>query len=119
MMVLLYFHHPLIQISFLLDPLSFFSYLHPMICLRFNFSQSIAALNIRSCRRGFSNINYNHGAVGRLLHHEWIIDGKIIPQSASAREGSNNNLSYHDNRRTVIFLHGLLGSGKVCYMLQF
>lgn len=76
-----------------------------MIHLRFKFNRSIAPLNTRSCRRAISNISSNQGAVTRLLHHEWIIDGKIIPRSASAHVGQ-------DDRRTVIFLHGLLGSGK-------
>jgi hypothetical protein len=46
---------------------------------------------------------------GRKLHHEWIVDGKVIPQSDHTIA---NDCGI--TRRTVIFLHGLLGSGKVC-----
>ena len=49
--------------------------------------------------------------VGNLLHHEWIIDGKV----------TNNNNAHDqqdDSRRTVIFLHGLLGNGKVSFFLR-
>jgi pimeloyl-ACP methyl ester carboxylesterase len=45
------------------------------------------------------------GGGGRVLHHEWIIDGKVITKSSPPP-------SLEDQRRTVIFLHGLLGNGK-------
>ncbi len=40
-----------------------------------------------------------------VLHHEWVVDGKIV-------NGIEDHDHEHDPRRTVIFLHGLLGSGK-------
>mmetsp|Transcript_20063 Transcript_20063/g.24721 ORF Transcript_20063/g.24721 Transcript_20063/m.24721 type:complete len:201 (+) Transcript_20063:54-656(+) len=46
-----------------------------------------------------------------FLHHEWIIDGKVIPGTPSIND-KDGIRGLHNGRRTVIFLHGLLGSGK-------
>lgn len=41
---------------------------------------------------------------GGILHHEWVSEGKIRKDRPGAPPGTNS--------RTVVFLHGLLGSGK-------
>ena len=46
--------------------------------------------------------------VGRILHHEWVVNGKVV----SSKTKSSTSLD--ENLHTVIFLHGLLGNGKVC-----
>ena len=46
--------------------------------------------------------------LSRILHHEWIHQGKMVSSNESAslqKEGT----------QTVLFLHGLLGSGKVSF----
>jgi len=42
----------------------------------------------------------NTARLSGILHHEWIVEGKVV---------SNTEI---DKRRTVLFLHGLLGNGK-------
>ena len=59
---------------------------------------------ISSCSRSFHGGRIIRSNRGRLLHHEWIVDGKVMPMD-----------HHDDHRRTVIFLHGLLGNGKVSH----
>lgn len=44
----------------------------------------------------------------QILHHEWIIEGKVLSQQHNQEEPRPE--SYVDH--TVVFLHGLLGNGK-------
>uniref|UniRef100_A0A6V2AUR0 AB hydrolase-1 domain-containing protein n=1 Tax=Ditylum brightwellii TaxID=49249 RepID=A0A6V2AUR0_9STRA len=52
-------------------------------------------------RRAFSSTS---SVSGGLLHHEWVIGGNVINDTNSANS--------RDDTNTVVFLHGLLGSGK-------
>ena len=47
-------------------------------------------------------------AIGRVLHHEWIIDGKLVQASSSPSPSPSTDT----DTDTVVFLHGLLGNGK-------
>jgi len=42
----------------------------------------------------------NTRPVSKILHHEWIVGGKVVPDTDVSK------------RKTVLFLHGLLGNGK-------
>ena len=42
------------------------------------------------------------------LSYEWVVDGRVL----TAAENDNVNEKYRD-RDVVVFLHGLLGNGKV------
>ena len=48
----------------------------------------------------------SHGEGGGILHHEWITGGKITKERPE-RSGDGTQ-----QQGTVVFLHGLLGSGK-------
>jgi|AntRauTorckE5430_2_1112549.scaffolds.fasta_scaffold01067_7 esterase/lipase len=52
-----------------------------------------------------------------MLHHEWIIDGKVqsshtSASSASAASSSSSSSGSNNDGNVIVFLHGLLGNNK-------
>jgi len=65
---------------------------------------SSAATAVASLRRGRRYLSTYEPAAP--LHHEWVVDGRVLPPGETPPPAKNGE------RGTVLFLHGLLGSGK-------
>ncbi len=70
-------------------------------------------LDFKNCKGetiASNQINRNLATLKKpILAHEWIVNGKVL---------ANSEQSPYDDKKVVVFLHGLLGNAKVCFAEQ-
>ena len=52
------------------------------------------------------------------LAYEWIVNGKVIPQSQEVKDDAIASSVHEDGKEVIVFLHGLLGNAKVWYRIR-